>query len=122
VFRPNGQNQNGKVMNKCLGLLVVFGLLSAGPAHAADGADAQAIMENYRCTICHADYDTLAGPPYAEIAARLKGNPNARAIIVGVVRKGVHGGGPWPMPPSPQVSVAEAEVIARYILALKPQS
>ena len=50
----------------------------------------------------------------------LKGNPKARAIIKTVVRKGVHGSGPWPMPPSPQVTAADADAIARYILALKP--
>lgn len=106
-------------MKNCVSLLVVLGLLSAGSAEAAD---VQALMEKYRCTICHADYDTLAGPPYAEVAARLKGNPKAEAIIIAVVRKGVHGSGPWPMPPSPQVTAAEADVIARYILALKPPS
>jgi cytochrome c len=105
-------------MKQCLRLLVVLGVLCGGNANAAD---AQVVLAKYRCTICHADYDTIAGPPYAEVAARLKGNPKARAIILTVVRKGVHGSGPWPMPPSPQVTPADADVIARYILALKPQ-
>jgi cytochrome c len=106
-------------MKKHSRLIILFGLLSAGNAYAAD---APALLEKYRCTICHADFETIGGPAYADIAARLKGNPKAKSIIIAMVRKGVHGGGPWPMPPSPQVSAADADVIARYILALKPQT
>jgi cytochrome c len=103
---------------KHLQLVIALGLLSAGNACAGD---AQVLLEQYRCTICHADYETIGGPAFVDVAVRLKGNPKARAVVVDVVRKGVHGGGPWPMPPSPQVTAADADDIARHILALKPR-
>jgi cytochrome c551/c552 len=32
---------------------------------------------------------------------------------------GAHSGGPWHMPPHPEVSKADAVTMARYILAIK---
>jgi cytochrome c551/c552 len=54
-----------------------------------------------------------------DVAIRYRGNPRAAAVITGSIRKGVHNGGPWHMPPHPEVSGADARIMARYILSLQ---
>jgi cytochrome c len=101
-----------------LRLLIPAALLVSGIAAAQD-RDAPAMMEAYGCNICHSDREALAGPAWVDIAARYHNNPKGASIVVAVMKKGVHGAGPWPMPPLPEVSDADAHVIARYILAQK---
>ena len=93
-------------------------MLAAGIAHA-QSQDAPALFQKYGCDSCHADSEAITGPAYVDIAAKYRGNPHAAAILVAEVRKGAHGGGPWPMPPSPQVPTTDAEKMVHYILALK---
>ena len=90
-------------------------------AAAADGgaADAQALLTHYKCYICHADRETKAGPAYADVAARLRDNPDAVSLIAREIRRGLRRGGPWHMPPHPEVSNEEARTIARYIMSVK---
>jgi cytochrome c len=59
------------------------------------------LLRQYKCYICHADDETKTGPAYVDVANRYKGNPQAVAIVSGVVRKGASSGGPWHMPPHP---------------------
>lgn len=87
------------------------------------GAIAQApqtLLQHYNCYICHADKEAKTGPAYVDVAAKYGGNPQAVTIVAARVRKGVHGGRPWHMPPHPEVSEADAERMARYILSLDP--
>ncbi len=79
----------------------------------------QVLLEQHKCYICHADNETKAGPAYVDVAAKYRGNPQAVAIVVAVVKKGSRSGGPWHMPPHPEVSDADATKMARYILSLK---
>lgn len=90
----------------------------AASAHAAT-QDARALLRKYDCYTCHADSDAKAAPPFAEIAAKYRGDARAAARITAVVKNGRHGGGPWPMPPMPQVPDADARRIVEYILALR---
>ena len=99
----------------CLAAVAAFAY--GGPAAAAT---APQLMEKYRCYICHADAAAKAGPAFADVAAVYRGNPKARSFVSGVIRRGQHGGGPWHMPPHPEISAADARTIARYILALPP--
>jgi cytochrome c len=91
-------------------------VLGIGSSHAED---ATALLQKYRCYICHADNDPGAGPAYADVATRYRGNPKATATLVAIIKKGAHGGGPWHMPPHPEVSSADAATMARYILSVK---
>lgn len=91
-------------------------LLGVGAAHAED---APALLQKYKCYICHADREPKAGPAYVDVATMYRGKPNATATLVAIVKKGAHGAGPWRMPPHPEVSNAEATKIVRYILSLK---
>ena len=100
-------------------LLLIAGLAASGIAAAAD-PDVPAMMQKHGCNLCHSDRETMAGPSWVDIAEAYRGKPRAEAKLVAVVKKGVHGGGPWPMPPLPEVPDAEAKQIVRYILRQKP--
>ena len=64
----------------------------------------QVLLREYKCYVCHADDETKTGPAYVDVAAKYRGNPQAVAIVAGMVRKGSRSGGPWHMPPHPEVS------------------
>ncbi|HKU85267.1 MAG TPA: cytochrome C' [Casimicrobiaceae bacterium] len=96
--------------------------VAAGLAHAAKAAgaeDAQALLTQYKCYICHADRETKAGPAYVDVAASLRGRKDAVSVLARTIRHGMRSGGPWHMPPHPEVSAAEARVMARYIMSLR---
>ena len=98
-------------------------LLSTSAALAAEPApplDARALLQQYKCYMCHADDAPKAGPAYSDVAAAYRGNRLAPSSIAAVIRRGQHGSGPWNMPPHPEVSQAEAEAMAQYILSLAP--
>lgn len=87
--------------------------------NTAWAADAPALLEKYQCYICHADHQAKAGPAYDAVAERYRGDPNAAAKLIAIVRKGAFRGGPWHMPPHPEVSRAQAARMVQYILLLK---
>ncbi len=97
-------------------ILLAAGLLVCGAAHAQE---ADTLLQRYGCRLCHADRETKAGPAYVDVAVKYRNNPNAVPVLVAVIRKGVHGEGPWPMPPLPEVPQADAKKIAEYILSMK---
>lgn len=97
-------------------------LALAAVMSAAGVAQAQApqvLLEQYKCYSCHADDETKTGPAYVVVADKYRGNPKAVATVASMIRKGIHDGGPWHMPPHPEVSDADAKKMARYILSLK---
>jgi cytochrome c len=87
----------------------------------AAAQDPEVLLRQYKCYICHSDHEPKTGPAYVDVAAKYRDNPRAVSIVAGVVRKGVHGGGPWHMPPHPELSDADARKMARYILSLDGQ-
>jgi cytochrome c len=93
---------------------------SVAAAAAGTGAvDAQALLTHYKCYICHADREAKAGPAYADVAASLRDRKDAVSVLALTIRRGMRSGGPWHMPPHPEVSAAEARVMARYIMSLR---
>jgi len=100
-----------------LACLIVTAALVASWTAAAQ--DVPSLVKRYDCYRCHADKEAKRGPAFAAVAAKYRGNPNATAIATGVVKKGRHGSGPWPMPPLTQVPNADARKIATYILSLE---
>ncbi|HSQ82008.1 MAG TPA: c-type cytochrome [Casimicrobiaceae bacterium] len=98
----------------------ISGLSIACAARAQDGRErAVALLHQYKCYVCHADSEPKAGPAYADVAAWYEGVPDAQSSVAAVIRKGAHGGGPWHMPPHPEVSKADATAMARYILSVR---
>ena len=86
--------------------------------HAASPTPPPSLTQ-YRCYICHADREALTGPAFADIAAANRKQRDAVSRIAHDIRAGVKNGGPWHMPPHPEVSAAEARVMARYIMSLR---
>ena len=108
-------------MGARLSALAVTTVLAILPgAGSVLAAEAPASMTHYRCYICHSDHQALAGPAFADIAAWYRREPNAARRVADVIRSGAASGGPWHMPPHPEVSPAEARAMARYILSVAP--
>jgi cytochrome c len=100
-------------------LAIAFGLASA-LAFAADAPiDAPAALAHYRCYTCHADRESLAGPAFADVAARYRDRKDAVSHVAQEIATGLRTGGPWHMPPHPEVSRDEARAMARYIMSLE---
>ncbi len=54
----------------------------AGPVRAADAAAAQALAKRSNCFKCHAIDKAKEAKPWKEVAAKLKGNPDAQAKLI----------------------------------------
>jgi sulfite dehydrogenase len=93
---------------------------TSAAAPQAHTADAQQIATKYGCLGCHNQAVKLVGPAYRDIAAKYKSDPAALAKIDEQIHKGGSGKwGPIIMPPFPQVTAAEAKVLADWILGLQ---
>lgn len=92
-------------------------ICAASFAHAQ--VPPQSLLQQNNCYLCHADRETKTGPAYVDVAAKYLGKPDAIEAVAATVRKGAHGGGPWHMPPHPEISRADAMTMARYILSLR---
>ena len=76
------------------------------------------------CLACHSVEKKVVGPAWKDVAARYKGDANAKATLVEKVKKG--GKGNWtdvtggaPMPPySPRVADADIEKLVDFVLGL----
>jgi cytochrome c len=78
------------------------------------------LFKRSNCMACHTIDQKRVGPPLKEVAAKYSGDSGAADRLARKIREG--GGGVWgemPMPPQPQVSEADAKVLAEYILSLK---
>lgn len=108
-------------MHKRIPLLVTAWLLAmpVTGAQRARSDDVPRLLEIYKCTLCHAENAAKAGPAFVDVARHYRGKPGALQHVAAVIRAGQHGGGPWHMPPHPEVSREEATEIARYILSLR---
>lgn len=88
----------------------------AGPAPGTGGDSkaAQALMQKYSCTACHAMDKKLVGPSFAEIAKKHAGKVD---YLAGKIKAG--GAGVWgPIPmPAQALSEAEAKTIANWVAA-----
>ena len=96
--------------------LAVIGLLCGGGAVYAD----QELAMKKNCTACHYVDKRKYGPSFQQVAAKYADQKNAVAVLAKKIRRG--GTGVWGqdvMPAQPQVSAAEARVLATYILQVK---
>ncbi|MFZ9406647.1 MAG: c-type cytochrome [Burkholderiaceae bacterium] len=95
--------------------LAALSLVAASPAFA--NAD---LAKSKNCLACHAADKKLIGPSYKDVAAKYAGNKDAVGTLAQKIRAG--GVGNWgqiPMPANPQVSAAEAETLAKWVLSIK---
>ena len=105
----------------CVVLTIVRPVV-AQPATTQD-KDIEALAKKSGCLECHSVDRTVKGPSYHEVAARYKGNPGARDLLIQKVKNG--GKGNWteithgiPMPPHSRIlSAAEIERLVDWVLS-----
>jgi cytochrome c len=84
-----------------------FAALVAQSAFAQDAAE---LARTKRCTTCHSMDKEKVGPPFRQVAARYKGNTNAKAALVAKIGAGKE---------HPQVNATDAELstLVDYVLS-----
>lgn len=101
-------------MQKILTIGTVIATLALTQAAAADQAKAQAAG----CMACHQVAVKVVGPSYKDVAAKYKGQADAKEMLIGKVRNG--GVGVWgqiPMPPNNVVSDEDLSLVMDWILS-----
>jgi len=80
----------------------------------------QALATAKNCMACHAVEKKLVGPSFKDVANKYAGQGDAVNKLAAKIVKGGSGvWGPVPMPANNQVSAAEAEKLAAWVLTLK---
>jgi len=94
----------------------VFATLSLVSGAAFASAD---LAKAKNCMACHALDKKLVGPAYKDVAAKYAKDKDAAGKLAKKIREG--GTGAWgqvPMPANPQVSEAEAQTLAKWVLSV----
>ena len=80
----------------------------------------QELAQKKNCMACHAVDKKLVGPAYKDVAAKYGKDKDAVKKLSEKIIKGSAGvWGPVPMPANTQVSPAEAETLAKWVLSTK---
>lgn len=80
----------------------------------------EGMLAKYACTACHTVATKGIGPPFAEVAAKYRGQKDAVEQLAEKVRNG--GSGAWgqiPMPPNPSLPDKDLHTIIEWIVALR---
>ena len=99
---------------------IVFLFLLASAFLASSSWADMALATSKNCMSCHHSDRKVVGPALKEIAKRYANEPLALATLTTKIQKG--GAGVWgvvPMPANPQVSEAEAQKLAAWVLSLR---
>ena len=97
-------------------LLIMAALTTLAAPAMAD----EALAKAKNCMACHAVDKKLVGPSYKDVAKKYAGDAKAAAMLATKIQKG--GSGVWgaiPMPANPQVSEAEAQKLAAWVMSQK---
>ena len=90
-------------------------LITSAPAWAD-----QALATSKNCMACHTVDKKVVGPSYKDVAAKYAKQKDAADMLAQKILKGGSGvWGPVPMPANAQVSPAESQKLASWILTLK---
>lgn len=90
--------------------------LVAAPAAFAS----QELAQKKNCMACHAMDKKLVGPAYKDVAAKYAKDKDAyKKLAEKIIKGGAGVWGPVPMPANTQVSPAEAETLAKWVLTVK---
>ena len=99
---------------------IAFLFLLASAFLASSSWADMALATSKNCMSCHHSDRKVVGPALKEIAKRYANEPLALATLTTKIQKG--GAGVWgvvPMPANPQVSEAEAQKLAAWVLSLR---
>ncbi len=97
---------------------ILFALLSASVFAAPVLAD-QALAQKKNCMACHAVEKKVVGPSYKDVAKKYAGQAAATKLSTKILNGGAGVWGAIPMPANPQVSQAEADALAKWVLSLQ---
>lgn len=104
-----------KKMTILAALAAIFGTTLASSALAS--AD---LARSKNCMACHAIANKVVGPAFKDVAKRYAGQADIDKKLAEKILKGSSGAwGVVPMPANAQVSPAEAQALAQWILTLK---
>ena len=95
--------------------------VAAAPTPEPAPPAGERLAEATGCLACHQVQGRRLGPGFDEVAARYRGEPDARARLVAKVRAG--GAGTWgsvPMPPQGHVKEEDLSAIVEWILSGSP--
>lgn len=96
-------------------ITMALALTAAAPAMAD-----QALAASKNCMACHAVEKKLVGPSYKDVAQKYATQSDAVNKLAAKIVKGGSGvWGPVPMPANNQVSEADAQKLAQWVLSLK---
>ena len=82
-----------------------------------ESIDPQALFTQNNCAACHGANNRMVGPSIKEVADKYRNQDGALALLSERVKKG--GAGVWgqiPMPPHPQVSDTDIEIMVQWML------
>lgn len=94
------------------------GQATATASQGGAGPSVKALMASHACLACHAIDHKVVGPSFNDVAARFRSHPAAVNELSARIRSG--GTGAWgtvPMPPMPDLTQAQADSLAQYVLA-----
>jgi cytochrome c len=107
-------------MKRLSTMLLFFGLVCSAKVVHADTEKLKVLLQRNNCTACHMIDKRKYGPQLNEIAAKYADEAGAQKKLAAKIKAG--GTGVWGediMPPQPQVSDADALILAELILGLK---
>lgn len=102
-------------MKRSLLLCLAVGVLASNGALAS--AD---LAKSKNCMACHAVATKLVGPAFKDVAVKYAGQKDAEEKMTQKIIKG--GSGVWgavPMPANPQLTEAESQSLAKWVLSQK---
>ncbi|WP_235579704.1 c-type cytochrome [Ramlibacter sp. Leaf400] len=105
-----------KSMRRAVAAASACGSLFLAGSAVAD----EELFKKSNCLACHAIDQKRLGPSMKDVAAKYSGDSGAADMLARKIREG--GVGVWgqlPMPPQPQVSEADAKVLAEFILSVR---
>jgi cytochrome c len=82
-------------------------------------AQGQALVDGSDCKTCHHPTNKIIGPSHTEVAEKYEFTKANVTLLAGKIQNG--GSGVWgeiPMSPHPDISMADAEKMAMYVLSL----
>lgn len=84
-------------------------------------AEGKKLVEQSDCMRCHGWERGYVGPAFVAIAARYQAQPDAEAYLARKIREGSVGSwGNVVMPRHPQITEAQSQQMARWLLAIPP--
>jgi cytochrome c len=97
-----------------------FAALGLSLCFFAQAGENEDLARAKNCMACHALDHKVVGPGYQDVAKKYAGDNSAQARLATKILKG--GGGVWgviPMPANSQLTQAEANKLAAWVLSLR---